>query len=338
MSKPTLLERLAEWIGSRAWPRLIVSGKGDDHSPISNTEKAVVFVVAYVIAFGLWLMVNLDREFSFTLELPLNTDTIARNQALVTPIPETVTVGFSGEGWKLLNLYNNPPSIPVNLESTQINLFEQIRTVFQSNQDVNITSVQPSILNVNLEERLEKRIPIDLRTELDFRRQFAIVGEVQIIPDSVTISGARSRVENINVWPSELVKREGLRESLDIMVPLEKPSPVVSISEHEVQMVARVSEFTEGELRIPIDSRGTPRGRDIRFNPASVAVRYSVPIEEYMDSQEIAPFEVYVPYSQITSDTTGLVSPIVELTSTDLNIRLRNFLPRTVSYFIVITD
>ena len=63
----------------------------------------------------------------------------------------------------------------------------------------------PSILNVNLDERIERRVPVDLRMDLTLRRQYAMIGEVAVTPDSVDVTGARSRVEGISLWPTQLV-------------------------------------------------------------------------------------------------------------------------------------
>jgi len=333
-----LLSRLTDWFGSKAWPRLIVSGKGDRMSPISGGEKVVVFSVAYAIALGLWLMVNLDREFNLELELEVVAGRIAENKALASPIPSKVTVGVSGEGWKLLNLYNNPPVMLVDLEITPVNLLEEARNLFAGFPDVNVTKVQPSILNASLEERMTRRVPVDLRLELAFRRQFDIVGDSQFSPDSVTISGARSRIEGINSWPTEVMELTDVRENLAVNVPLTRPSPVVSVSTDYVRFQAGVAEFTEGELRIPVEATGLPRNRQVTFIPASVEIRYTVPIDQYMISQEEAPFRVLVPFDQIVRDTTGQVVPQAMVTPTDLEVRLRGIQPRSVTYFVIIQD
>jgi hypothetical protein len=335
--KPKLTQ-FTDWLGSKAWPRLIISGKGDRLSPISGGEKALVFSIAYAIALGLWLMVNLDREFSLELELDLATGNMADDRALASPIPSSVTVGVVGEGWKLLNLYNNPPVLLVDLESTPVNLLEEVKTLFAGNQDVNVTKVIPSILNASLEERLTRRVPVDLRLEMAFRRQFDIVGESMFSPDSVTISGARSRIEGIGSWPTEVMELTDVREDITVNVPLSSPSPVVTLSAEQVRFQARVAEFTEGELRIPVEATGLPRNRQITFIPASVEVRYSVPIDQYMISQEDAPFRVTVPFEYISRDTTGLVVPQAMVTPTDLEVRLRGIQPRSVSYFVIIQD
>lgn len=332
------ISRFTEWLGERAWPRLIISARSEEQTPISTREKVVVFTVAYVIAIISWLMVNLDREFNLELEIPVIAASVSPDKALVSPIPSSITVGVSGEGWKLLNLYTNPPQLSLNLEQAQINMFEQVRTLFGTGQDISVTKVQPSILNIQLDERIQRRVPVDLQMDLNIRRQYALIGEVRVSPDSVTITGARSRVQGFNVWPTRPVVMDNVREPIDMMVELEAPSGVLSLSAQQVRVEAEIVEFTEGEARVPVMVSGAPAGREVTFTPSAVAVRFSVPIEEYAQAQEEMPFRVYVPYSQIARDTTGLVSPVIEITSDVLNIRLRSTNPRSVAYFVILSD
>lgn len=332
-----MLAKVSNFIGNVLWPRLLRSAR-EDESTFSPREKVLVFVVAFGIALGLWVMVNLDRDFTITMDLPIVPGMVAQNQALLSSIPGKVNVSVSGVGWKLINLYNNPPTIPLNLESGTINLFEQVRDALGSTQDYNLTKVQPSLLSVQLEERMDKRVPVDLRMDISFRSQFGFAGVVEIAPDSITVSGARSRVEAITSWPTEVLTREGLRESLNTTVALENPVEIISLSSTEIRLIAQVAEFTEGEIRVPVVTRGLTRGRMVTYNPTHVMVRYSVPIDEYEMSVERIPFEVFVPYAQIMRDSTGVVMPVVEMMAGDLNLRLRTVTPRTVTYFVIINE
>jgi YbbR domain-containing protein len=337
-SDNNLFKYLTDRLSQFTWPRILATGQVKDDAVFSNRERVLVFGISYVIAFGLWLMVNLDRDFNLTLDLPLTTGIIADDMALMSPIPQTVSVSINGVGWKVLSMYNNPPAVAVNLGSGSVNLFEQVRDLMLSYPDINVTKVQPSLLNVSLEPRLTKRIPVEAKLDVSFRNQFNFVGPIRLTPDSITITGAESRLLTIDSWPTEVIAREGLRESLDLMVKLENPASVMEINRSEVRLVAQVSEYTEGEVRIPVRTQGLPRGRQVTFSPIAINVRYDVPIDQYVDAQDIVPYVAFVTYSEITSDTTGLVTPTIELTTDRLNLRIRSVQPRTVSYYIVIVE
>jgi YbbR domain-containing protein len=333
-----LFRKWTEKVGDIAWPRILSPKIGEGQSSISTGEKALVFGIAYTIAIGLWLMVNLDREFNLSMQFELVTGVISPELALVSPIPSHVNVSISGEGWKLLNIYGSPPRIPVNLVDQSIDMTEQVENIINTYQNINVTRVQPAFISVNLEQRTSKKVPVDLQMDVNFSRQFGFLGTPRINPDSITVTGAQSIVSGITSWPTVVFSRDNLRESISTNLQLEAPPEVLGISIEEINLVANVTEFTEGELRIPLRIRGLPRGREVIFSPNTITVRYDVPIEEYMSTQNSVPYAAFVDYSDIVRDNTGLISPSVELIISAPNIKLKTIQPRTVSYYIVVTD
>jgi hypothetical protein len=333
-----LFRKWTEKVGDFAWPRILSPKIGEGQSTISTGEKALVFGVAYAIALGLWLMVNLDREFNLSMRFELQTGEMSPELALVSPIPTHVNVSISGEGWKLLNIYGSPPRIPVNLANEVVDMTEQVETVINTYQNINVTRVQPAFITVNLEQRTSKKVPVDLQMDVAFGRQFGFLGEPRITPDSVIVTGAQSVISGISSWPTKVFKRENLREPISTILELETPPEVLGLNFSEVNLIANVTEFTEGELRIPLRIRGLPRGREVTFSPNTITVRYDVPIEEYVSMQNIVPYAAFVDYTDILRDNSGLIMPSVELIISAPNIKLKTIQPRTVSYYIVVTN
>lgn len=337
----TLKKLFRKWtdkVGDFAWPRILSPKIGEGQSSISTGEKALVLGVAYVIAIGLWLMVNLDRDFNLSMQFELFTGEMSPELALVTPIPSYVNVSINGEGWKLLNIYGSPPRIPVNLSNEVIDMTEQVQNIINTYQNINVTRVQPAYITVNMEQRVSKKVPIDLQMDVAFGRQFGFLGQPKITPDSVLVTGAQSIISGITSWPTKVYRRENVREPISTMLELESPPEVLSINLQEVNFSVEVTEFTEGELRIPLRIRGIPRGREVIFNPNTITVRYDVPIEQYMSTQNSVPYAAFVDYSDILRDNSGIISPSVELIISAPNIKLKTVQPRTVSYYIVVTN
>jgi hypothetical protein len=74
----------------------------------------------------------------------------------------------------------------------------------------------------------------------------------------------------------------------------------------------------------------------VNYNPSSVTIRFDVPIEQYSAVSKIRPYEVYVPYSKIVEDSTGFVTPDIQQTAEDYELKLRSFQPKAVAYFTVL--
>ncbi|MCP9290921.1 CdaR family protein [Gracilimonas sediminicola] len=300
-------------------------------------EKVVVFVGAYIMAISLWFIVNLGGSFNITINIPVEPGNVPENMALTEDLPEFVQVSVSGDGWQLLNLYNDPPTVVINIEESEINLFDQVRQRLSYLQEIDVAKVQPLLLSVNMEPKISKRVPVKINTDLNFQPRFGLVGEPTYSPDSITVTGAQSRIEDITEWEvQDTLRLEGIREDISVTLPLEDAIGVVELSENEITYNADVSEFTEGETTVYIRTRGLPRGQNVNYNPSSVTIRFDVPIEQYAEVEKIRPYEVYVPYAKILEDSTGFVTPDIQQTAEQFELRLRSFQPKAVAYFTVL--
>ncbi|MDZ7807596.1 MAG: hypothetical protein U5K71_10820 [Gracilimonas sp.] len=111
---------------------------------------------------------------------------------------------------------------------------------------------------------------------------------------------------------------------------------MIDLSDTMILYEADISEFTEGEATVYINTRGLPRGQNVTYNPASVSITYDVPIEQFAEVAELQPYEAYVTYSEILEDSTGYVTPDIDLIEPGYELRIRNFKPKAVAYFTVI--
>lgn len=305
-----------------------------------NKERAVVFIVALILALCLWLLVNLSRDFTLNVNLPVTQGNIPEDKALAEELPDFITVSVQGEGWKLISVYNNPPTIYVDVRSGEVDLYDQVQQQMNALPDINVQKVQPLNLNVELEDKITKLVPVIPHVEVRFSGQFGFVGEPSVQPDSIMVEGAASIVNDIGEWHTDSVVVRKVSADLETELPLREPQrPQLSLATGQVVYRARVSEYTEGEARVAVRTRDLPPGRNITFSPSSILVRYVVPIEEYTQMQDSNPFEVYVPYSDIREDSTGFISPRIELPSDNrFHIRLQSHQPDKVAYFLVIDN
>ncbi|PWN05825.1 CdaR family protein [Rhodohalobacter mucosus] len=327
-------ERIKEFFksGSSGTPE-----EGDD-SNFFGRERVIVFSIAFLIAMGLWFMVNLSREFNITVEVPIQLVNLPENLALSSDIPEHASVNVTGEGWNLLPVYTNPPRISIAAEARQINLNEQVRNQMGAFSNLNILQVDPVVITIETEEKASKRVPVVSSVQLDFRSQFGLLQDPALEPDSVTVTAATSRLDEIDSWQTVQTGFDDINRSFEETIQLESAESNISVEPTEVTLRVDVSEYTEAEARIPVRTRNLPAGKAVTYNPSSVTVRFDVPIELYSDVQGTRPFSVYVDYEELERDTTGFITPQVEKISDEFNVRLRSIQPTRVSYFNIIPD
>lgn len=319
-----------------AWDKAI---KKTDEGSVAEMgrEKIVVFIVSLILALCLWLMVNLSRDYNINLNLPISLGAVPENQALSEDLPSTATVSIMGEGWKLINLYNNPPIVNIDVTESELNLYSQVQQQMTTQHDVNVQKVQPLILTLDLEERTTKKVPVRPVVNVSFDDQYDFIGTPSVEPDSITISGATSLVEGIEEWPTDSVAFEEVSRNLSQPVELKDTSNLISLSHTEIEYNASVAQFTEGEAQVDVEGRNLPEGRNVSYSPNTINIKYDVPIHEFPEIQDLNPFEVYVTYEQLMEDSTGFITPQVDITTDDqYNIKVRSLQPRRISYFMIL--
>lgn len=310
----------------------------EEDAPEVGREKVVVFVVAFILALCLWLMVNLSRDYTLNINIPIELGNIPSDQALTEELPNFATVSVTGEGWQLIQLYNNPTPLFIDVRQSEVNLFDQVRQQMNTRPGISVQKVQPLTISLELEERVSRRVPVVPDVELDFRERFGLLGEASFSPDSVKVTGAASIVDTLSGWRTEPVRISGIDTDLNQPIELMEAGELLSVSPETVTYRADIAEYTEGEVRVPISTRNLPSGRTVSYSPSALTVRFDIPIGQYARALDRVPFSAYVGYTQILQDSTGYVSPELEVNEGDLNIRLRSHSPSEVAYFIVINN
>lgn len=315
-------------------------GKDDEQAPLLRRERAIVFLTSYILALALWFMVNISKDYSFSINMPIEAVGLPEDKALSQSLPSEVAVSVNGDWVNIAAIFNSPPTISLNVnEEGEFNLFNEVRNQMNSNTGIRIDKVQPSLVQVSLEDQVQKKVPIRLNTQISYQDRHDVVGSPIITPDSVLVTGAASQVNSITEWVVEqALVIENARTDINETLVLESSNPLITLSETQVNYFSRVSEFTEGEAIAFIRTEGLPRGRSINYFPSSITIKYDIPIEEFADAEKISRFEVIVPYEKILADSTGFVTPDITTNAGNLNIRLRSFQPRTIAYYSIVDE
>ncbi len=318
------------------WSDNLSQGVDDENLSIVRREKIIVFLIAFLLALGLWFLVNMSRSYNLDVKMPIQLGNIPEDKALASNLPESATVSLQGEGWKLISLYHNPPEIFLNVTRDQVNLYEQVREQLNATPTVTVLKVTPVMANVKLEDKVSKKVPVFSNIDVSFRDQFNFLTPPELSPDSVEIYGAPGQLENIDSISTKKFALNQVNADISRSVPLIKPNHLVEISNEEVQYAARVAEFTEGESSVEVKARNVPDSKKVTFSPPTVTIRYHVPIQQYKQISQQKPFTAYVTYEEISQDSTGYIEPHIEVTNKELNIKVRSFQPDKLSYYHVL--
>jgi len=232
----------------------------------------------------------------------------------------------------LLRIAFSPPSIQVGPGDGRIDVQEQLNLPSASNAQV--LSVNPSTINLRVEPRVEQRLPVQPRFDVQPASSYELISPPTLRPDSVTVSGATSVVSPLSAWPTDSLRLQNVRDTVRRTVPLRDTlSGLVSRSPEEVAVTIHTGRFAEETREVKVEVTGVPAGQDlVALEPSVIQIRYRVLFDQLFESRRSSEFFATVSYSQIRSDTTGSVEPQIHVPS-DLVIRNPESIPPRVQYY-----
>jgi len=322
-STPIFWERLRDWMTD--------TGRGDGGDSDTG-HSGIAITVCILVSLFLWFTLTLRDVHTDTVEVPLRVDDVPADEALVEYPPSTVRLQVRGEGFNLLRMRFNPPVVAVDGRQEQVDLSDIISDL---GRDVQVESILPRSISLRKEPLRTARIPIQVRADLGTAATYELAAPPSVQPDSVSVAGAESIIEDLDAWPTERVERSNLRDSLAVRVALKDTLRGLVRKDRETTTLRAVAvAFTESVREVPVRVTGVPADV-VSLDPSTVEVRYRVALDDYDEALQAEELFATVPYDEIRTDTTGFVRPRVNLPS-GLQVRDVEVRPDRLRYFIAL--
>lgn len=234
-------------------------------------------LAAFFLAVLLWLNVTAETTDDFPLSTEVRVE--ARDSAWVVVSVEPSQVQTVFRGQRPTFMPSQRPVIRQVIDSVvaprmRLELSARSLRGYAPELDLTPVSVQPGAVEVRLERRTSRRVPVRPELELGAAEGYTVVRPVLLQPDSVTVSGPRSRVEELAAFGTRPVQLEDLRTTVSRQLQLRPPPGSDELSWEPAQIMAtvQVDSLVQREVIRPVEVRGAAAGR-VRVSPDSVRVR-----------------------------------------------------------------
>lgn len=296
-----------------------------------------IAIFSTVFAILLWFFIALTSEYQTTITLPLVMENLRPSRSLARPLPATITVKVRGTGWQLLRLESLPDSRYV-LDLSDI----VSRKRFITREDyqerlhlpvsVQVIEVRPETLSVVLDERVFRKVPLVLASDLNFREGYGIVGNVRISPDSALLSGPQSILNGIDSWNTKTLQYSNLKSGIKTRVDLSDTlafGVIVLPKDVLVQFdVQPTAEKSFGD--VPIEVNHVPDDRTVVLIPPKIGFVIRGGVNQ-IAAVDLKDFRPYIDFRTILLDTTGRLKPSI---SGPRDIRIVKQSPEFVQYVV----
>ena len=316
----------------------------------ATKRKAYIFFVCLIISTLFWFTSKLSQENQATFSLPVRFENIPEGELAATQSDSLVEYTLHATGARLIQLRFFPQVDTLRLEVNQTfsvvrdgldyhyltgdQIADEITRLTEPRME--ISSVFPDSLFLQLVPAVQKKLPVRLEADISFASRFDQYGSIEIVPDSVKLTGPSTVLDTLEFVSTRYWEASGLRRTRTETIPLQLPSDVPSLKPdvRQVEVTVPVEEFTESsiDLDLHVVCPDEYPEVDLRLFPSSVTVSYLVSLSDY-PSVEAEMFEASVKCPAAIEDSDGRLD--VQLDTYPSFVRILHVRPSSVEYIIL---
>jgi YbbR domain-containing protein len=295
-----------------------------------------LYLFTFGFAFILWLYLKFNVVYNVELSIPLNVQ-VSNTQALSENLPENITIVASGKGWDLLNMMlarDKDFSLDVSnvKNDTKLSTRQMLSERLNIPSNVSVLSVEPETITISFEKVFKKYVKVTNNVSLQLSDGYEIIGDPEILPDSVLVSGASSIVSNLRSLPTEYKLIKDVNENVTLTVSLKDTlSNIIRIEPSMVTVIFKVDLLAEKDFKdLQIQVENIPEDKEVLLVPPSLSLSLRSGVNE-LASINPADIRIIVQYSDIERDSLGYVVPEVIL---PFEASIINMTPEKLQYII----
>ena len=296
-----------------------------------------IIIASIIFAILIWITVNLRDEYTVVMHVPVVLNNLKEGKALKYSIPKNVSMRFKGSGWQLAGLHifqDLKYYIDLSLLRdedyviTGRDWMEHIKLPF-SLQPIEI---KPDTIILAVDNYKGKRVPILINVMITYKDGYGQVGQPNISPESLLISGSKNLLESVSYWPTTFRKLADLNVPVNIDIPLEEPANYsIDLHTKRVLLQIDVQPFAEKTFtRVPITTVGTPQNQEVVFIPPrmDIIVRGGIQQLSKLTQED---FHASVSFQSLSKDTIESIVPDVTVYS---DVKIISKMPNRFKYII----
>ncbi len=281
----------------------------------------------------------MTKRYTAAVSLPVVIKTENATRTVKGEYPLRVEVKCEAEGWKILSLYLGQTEWVIDLSSEVQKDILEIETLAKATQYIKplpegmkVLEVEPPILELKLDEKITKRVPIRLAAIPQAQAGYVMRSNIQLQPESLTVSGARSVLESISFWKTAVPSVRDVANEFQFELPLDDTlNGIVMRSVSKVKVHGFAEQLSESEFSdVPVSLIKSKRPVYVTLIPNRVSLTLSGAVSDLAKVRSES-LTVVVEGDKLLSDTTGFVAPIVKYPK---GLELRRASPEKIQYIL----
>ena len=307
---------------------------------VYKTRKFNVFVFFVLLALIYSMISKLTSNYTKTIVFVVKPVDVPSDQVVLDQSIDSIELELEGYGYNLAKYYIDQPIIEISLNDlnkvkskyqwTKQRNFSDLQSKF--NKSLRLVSSSVDQIDFIIEQYESKKVPVELKLELDYKSGFDSFNEYKLSKDSIMITGPNSLIDTINMIQTHKLVLNQIDSEINTKIRIKPPeNNNITHSDTELDFQLKVEKFTEESIKVPITIVNIDDNMKINYYPKVVSVLYRVSIREYKSVNPMD-FRVECDLNTINRDNSVLISSITKKPSNVRKCRIEN---NQIQYVII---
>ena len=254
-----------------------------------------VFAFLLTLSTLFWILTVLSKDYTTTVHykadfIDLPNDKLLINEEEIDLHLQVIAPGFTILAHRLSFRNELPLSVSSFIPKKKGNYWNyfllgeqsisQIQEVIPTSMQ--LLHIQPNRIDLLLDEKAERVVPVKLKSSISFKDLFRQKEAVKLEPSTIVISGPKAVVEVFDEINTELLSLEDVDNNKTGKIEIQSLNhSEINYSAKNINWELKVEQFTEGEIKLPIEMKNIPKGYEIKLFPEEVTVSYLISLDEF---------------------------------------------------------
>lgn len=269
----------------------------------------------------IWLLITFSKEYTTIITYPVNYKNIAQDKLLQeSPIKE-IDISIKASGFKILRA--KLKSEIINLDASSLQRKKNSKFYFlpknqiikikrQLLSGVELLEIIQDTIYLNLGILSSKKVALKPNLDINYHIGYDLLDEIIVIPDSIIISGPKSKIENINYLNLNKLTLKDVKANFNKEIAIVKPETLnnLKLNKTKANISGKVDKFTEGKMQIPYITKNLPEKVKLTMLTENVEVVFVVALSNFAKVSENS-FKVECDFLMSKKNNLGYLIPKV---------------------------
>ena len=286
-----------------------------------RNQKLRSFLVFLLMATSIWFLTKFSKPLVAEFRLNLKYTNFPQQTLVSTDAPKLLNVTVNANGFKLLTKFFSDKSLVIDLSAGRLLEDDKIRFsqdqllafCYRKMPVAGVISLDTKELIVPIDQMAAKEIEVLFQGEVSLSQGFKMIGQPKIEPNKITVYGPSQMIDTISSIRTIYTRLEGLRNNINKAIALESLfSNELSRSQDSIFWSAKILEYTQKQIELPVELINVPRGKKLQIFPEMMTLSVEIPVNEYA-LYDKSNFRLICDYTERISEDSFMIPRLSQL-------------------------